>query len=155
MTFPMQSIMRRDVGLSISGECVSHTVPIYEGYVLLHAILRLDLAGRDLTAHMMKAWTERGYAFTTTAVRKDTEPKLPPNLPTRRRDTNCRRQRHHSRRLLHAIMRLGLAGRDLTAHMMKVLTEKGYAFTTPAVRKDTETKAATESFERGEIRIAR
>ena len=28
---------------------------------------------------------------------------------------------------------------------MKALTEKGYAFTTSAVRKDTEMKAATES----------
>ncbi|XP_062618211.1 uncharacterized protein LOC134279815 [Saccostrea cucullata] len=48
-----------------SGECVSHAVPIYDGRVVPNAILRLNMAGRELTSHLSNLSKKRGYSFTS------------------------------------------------------------------------------------------
>jgi actin len=53
-----------------SADDVTHVVPIYEGYALQHAIIRLDYAENDLIDYLMKMLKERGYAFTTDADKK-------------------------------------------------------------------------------------
>ena len=61
---PVQSV------LYVSGRAtdVSHTVPIYEGYALYLAILRL--AGRDLSMFLMMNLIERGYSFIASAEKE-------------------------------------------------------------------------------------
>jgi actin len=50
-----------------SGDGGSHVVCIYEGFVVPHAIIRLDIGGRDITRYMARLLTEQGRYFRTTA----------------------------------------------------------------------------------------
>ena len=54
-----------------SGDGVSHTVPIYEGYPFLHGVVAMNVAGRDLTDYLMKKLdVESGYFFSTNYERQ-------------------------------------------------------------------------------------
>ena len=50
-----------------AGDGVTHTVPIYEGFAISHAVSRIQLAGRDLTKFMAKLLSEEGLNFVSSA----------------------------------------------------------------------------------------
>lgn len=53
-----------------SGDGVTHAVPVYEGFTMPHAVTRMDLAGRDVTDHLMVLLRKAGLAFHTSAERE-------------------------------------------------------------------------------------
>lgn len=50
-----------------SGDGVTHICPVYDGYSLPHLTKRLDIAGRDITRHLIKLLLLRGYTFNHSA----------------------------------------------------------------------------------------
>ena len=62
----------RSVSLSVEvGDGVISVFPIYEGYAISSAILRLNLGGRDVTDYLFKILGERGYNFETSAEKEN------------------------------------------------------------------------------------
>ncbi|XP_077790583.1 actin-3-like isoform X1 [Podarcis muralis] len=53
-----------------SGDSMTQTVPIYEGYALPLTQRPLPIAGHDLTDYLMKILSDRGYNFVTAAERE-------------------------------------------------------------------------------------
>jgi len=50
-----------------SGDGVTHIIPVFDGFALPHLTKRLDVAGRDITRHLIRLLLLRGYAFNRTA----------------------------------------------------------------------------------------
>lgn len=50
-----------------SGDGVSHSVPVFEGFAIRNGIKRLDLGGRDVTRYLHHNLLRSGYSFTTSA----------------------------------------------------------------------------------------
>lgn len=50
-----------------SGDGVTHAVPIFEGFAMPHSIMRVDLAGRDVTRYLQLLLRREGWKFHTSA----------------------------------------------------------------------------------------
>jgi len=50
-----------------AGDGVTHAVPIYEGFAMPHSIMRVDIAGRDVTRYLQLLLRKEGCNFHTSA----------------------------------------------------------------------------------------
>ena len=49
------------------GDGVTHTIPIFDGFCMPHAVNRVDNAGRDLTTYLQKLLMEEGVNLSSSA----------------------------------------------------------------------------------------
>ena len=62
-----------------SGDGVSHTIPVFEGFSIPHAVEKMEIAGRVLTDYMQKLLLENGESLTSSAeleIVRDIKEKL-------------------------------------------------------------------------------
>lgn len=50
-----------------AGDGVTHAVPIYEGFAMPHSMIRVDIAGRDVSRYLWLLLRKEGTNFKTTA----------------------------------------------------------------------------------------
>lgn len=50
-----------------SGDGVTHAVPIFEGFAVNHSLMRIDVAGRDVTKYLQLLLRKEGQIFRTSA----------------------------------------------------------------------------------------
>jgi centractin len=53
-----------------SGDGVTHSVPVYEGFAIPQAIRRIDIAGRDVTEYLQLLLRKAGATFHTSAEKE-------------------------------------------------------------------------------------
>lgn len=70
----------RSTGLVVdSGDGVSHTVPVFEGFSIVSAIEKMEIAGRAITQWAARCLQQDGHSFTSSAeleIVKDIKEKL-------------------------------------------------------------------------------
>ena len=50
-----------------AGDGVTHAVPIYEGFAMPHSVMRVDVAGRDVSKYLQMLLRKEGHKFHTSA----------------------------------------------------------------------------------------